>query len=51
MLLKYFCLFIDHVNKPIIFIFGAFAYPFNNTISISVTIFTFDIFIGAFEAR
>ena len=33
-LLLYFCLFVDHVNKPIIF--GAFVYHFKNTISIFV---------------
>ena len=38
MLLLYFCLFIDHVNKQIIFVFGAFVYQLNNTISIMVTI-------------
>ena len=37
LLLLYFCLFVDHVNKPIIFNFGTFVYYFNNTISIFVT--------------
>ena len=36
MLLLYFCLFVDHVNKSIIFVFGAFVYYFNNTISITI---------------
>ena len=39
MLLLYFCLFVDFVNKPIIFDFEAFVYNFNNTISIIATIF------------
>ena len=30
MLLLYFCLLVNHVNKPIIFVFGAFAYHFKN---------------------
>ena len=42
MLLLYFCLFVDHVYKSIVFIFVAFVYYFNvkrcNTISICVTI-------------
>ena len=33
-----FCLFINHVNKPIIFVFGTFVYHFKNTISIFATI-------------
>ena len=37
MLMLYFCLFVDHVNKPITFVFSAF-YLFNNTISIVVII-------------
>ena len=41
MLLLYFCLFIDHVNKLYIFVFGAFVYHFKNTISIFVKIFYF----------
>ena len=28
MLLVYFCLFVDHVNKPVIFVSGAFVYHF-----------------------
>ena len=32
MLLPYFCLFVDHVNKSIIFAFGAFVYHFCNNI-------------------
>ena len=40
MLLLYFCLFVDHINKPIIFAFEAFVYHFKNTISIFVTILT-----------
>ena len=32
-LLLYFCLFVDHVNKPIIFVFGAYIYHLRNTIS------------------
>ena len=40
MLLPYFCIFVDHVNKPIIFcFFGAFVYHFQSTISIFVTIY------------
>ena len=38
MLFLYICLFVDHVNKLIIFIFGAFVYHNKNTISIYVTI-------------
>ena len=38
LLLLYFCLFSDHVNKPIIFVFGAFVYNFKKTISSFVTI-------------
>ena len=38
MLLLYFGLFVDHVNKCIVSVFGAFVYHFNNTISIVVTI-------------
>ena len=38
MLLLYFCLFINHVSKFIIFVFGAFVYHFKNTISIFITI-------------
>ena len=34
MLLLYFCLFVDNVNKLIIFVFGAFVYHFKNIISI-----------------
>ena len=37
-LLLYFCLFVNHVYKPIIFAFGAFVHNFKNTISIFVTI-------------
>ena len=37
-ILFYFCLFIDHVNKPIILVFAACVYHFKNTISIFVTI-------------
>ena len=37
-LLLYFCLFVNHVNKPIIFVFTAFVYYFKNTISIFVTV-------------
>ena len=40
MLLLYFCLIVDLVNKPIIFVFGAFVYHFKKTISIFVTILT-----------
>ena len=40
MLLLYFCLFVDYVDNPIIFVFGAFVYHFNNTISIFVIIFS-----------
>ena len=32
-LLLYFCLFVNYVNKFIIFVFGAFVYHFKNTIS------------------
>ena len=38
LLLLYFCLFINHVNKPNIFVFWAFVYYFKNTISFFVTI-------------
>ena len=38
MLLLYFCLFVDHVNKSIIFVFEAFVFHSNNTISIFVTL-------------
>ena len=38
MLLLYFCLFVDLVNKPILFVFVAFVYHFKNTITIFVTI-------------
>ena len=41
MLLLYFCLFIDHVNKLIMFVFGTFLCHFNNTIFIFVTIYTY----------
>ena len=37
-LFLYFCLLIDHVNKPIIFVFGDFGYNIKKTISIFVTI-------------
>ena len=33
-----FCLFVGHINNPIIFVFGYFVYNFNNTISIFVKI-------------
>ena len=33
------CLFVKHVNEPIIFVFGTFVYHFKNTISIFVTIY------------
>ena len=36
-MLLYFCFLINHVNKPIIFVFGAFVYYFKNTISIFET--------------
>ena len=38
LLLVYFCLFVDHVNRPTIFVFDAFVYHFKNTISIFVTL-------------
>ena len=38
MLLLYFCLFINYVNKSTTFVFGAFVCHFKNTISIFVTI-------------
>ena len=38
-LLLYFCLLVNHVNKPIIFVFEAFVDYFNNTNSIFATIF------------
>ena len=38
MLLLYFYLFLDHVNKPTIIVIGAFVFYFKNTISIFVTI-------------
>ena len=41
MLLLFFCLSVNHVNKPIVVVFGAFLYHFNNTISIFVTIYIF----------
>ena len=34
MLLLYFCQVVDHVNKLIIIVLGAFVYNFNNTISV-----------------
>ena len=37
----YFCLCVNHVNKPIIFVFGAFVYYFKNAISICVTIYRY----------
>ena len=39
-LLLYFCLLVNHINKQIIFVFGAFVYYFKNTISSFVTIFS-----------
>ena len=36
--LLYFYLFVDNVNKPIIFVFGAFVYHFKNIISIFETL-------------
>ena len=59
-LLLYFYLFVNHVNKPIVFVFGAFVYHFKNSISIFVTIFfsnklfakkNFRIFDGALSFR
>ena len=41
MVLLDFCLFVDHVNKPIIFVFEAFVYDFRNTISIAFTLVEF----------
>ena len=41
MLLVYFCLFINGVNKAIIFVFGVFIYHFKNTIAIFETVFSF----------
>ena len=41
LLLLYFCLYVNQVNKDIVFVFGAFVYHFNNTISIFVTLFTY----------
>ena len=38
--LLYLCLLVNHVNKPIIFVFRALVYYFQNTISIFVTILT-----------
>ena len=38
MVLLYFCLFVDHENKTMLFVFGAIIYHFKNTISIFVTI-------------
>ena len=38
MLLIYFCLFIDQVNKSIVFVIGACVYDFKKSISIFVTI-------------
>ena len=38
LLLLYFCLLVDHVNKLIIFCFLAFVYDFKNTISIFVAV-------------
>ena len=40
MLLPYFCLFVDHVNKPIIFVFGIFVYHFKNITFMFVTIYS-----------
>ena len=39
MMLLYFCLFVDHVSKSVVFAFGAFVYNFNDTISIFKTIY------------
>ena len=39
MMLLNFCLFVDHVDKLCIFLFGTFGYHFNKTFSIFVTIF------------
>ena len=36
MLLLYFCLFVNHVNKPIIFVFGALVYHFNNAFPLRI---------------
>ena len=41
MLLLCFCLFVDHVNKLIIFVFEAFVYHFKNTIPLN-----FKLFVG-----
>ena len=38
MCLLYFCILINYVNLPIIFVFGAFIYHFKDTISIVITI-------------
>ena len=35
-LLLYFCLFVKHVYKPNIFVFGDFVYHFKNSISVIV---------------
>ena len=51
MLLLYFCLFIDHVNKPIMFVFGAFLCHFNNTIFIFVTIYTYIYIYSFYSSR
>ena len=40
-LLLYFCLFVNHTNKSIIFVFGPFVYNFKDSISIFVTILLF----------
>ena len=42
-LLLNFCLFVDHVNKPIIFVFGTFVYHFNNNTSMLVTIYYLEV--------
>ena len=42
-LLLYFCLLVNHLNKPIIFVFGAFVDYFKNAFSIFVTIYIFQI--------
>ena len=40
-LLLYFCLFVNHVNNSIVFVFVAFVYHFKITISISIFVISY----------
>ena len=49
-----FFLFVDHVNKPTILVFGAFVYHFNKNISIFLTIlyiYDFDQLLQLYQGR